>query len=59
MVNSTFQLAAARATATYPADEWHAMSMQEQSAAIYRELRILDAEAMMEAAQRVPYGGHD
>ena len=42
----SFQIAAARAVASYPADVWFSLSATEQSAAIYRELRKLDAECL-------------
>jgi hypothetical protein len=42
----SFQIAAARAVASYPADVWFSLSATEQSAAIYRELRKLDAESV-------------
>jgi hypothetical protein len=46
----SFQIAAASAASAYPADVWLSLSTREQSAAIYRELRKLDAAY---AVQRV------
>jgi hypothetical protein len=40
-----FQIAAARAAASYPVEVWLAMGLSEQCAAIYRELRKLDEES--------------
>jgi hypothetical protein len=39
----SFQIAAAWAASAYPADVWLRLSASERSAAIYRELRKLDA----------------
>jgi hypothetical protein len=39
----SFQIAAASAASAYPADVWLSLSAREQSAAIYREMRKLDA----------------
>ncbi len=39
----SFQIAAAWAASAYPADVWLRLSATERSAAIYRELRKLDA----------------
>jgi hypothetical protein len=38
----SFQIAAASAASAYPADVWISMSVREQSADIYREMRKLD-----------------
>ena len=46
MLSNSFQIAAARAAASYPDDVWFSLSATEQSAAIYRELRKLDAESV-------------
>jgi hypothetical protein len=46
----SFQIAAASAASAHPADIWLSLSTREQSAAIYRELRKLDAAY---AVQRV------
>jgi hypothetical protein len=46
MPSDRFQIAAARAAASYPADVWSKMTASEQSAAIYRELRKLDEESI-------------
>jgi hypothetical protein len=46
MPSERFQIAAARAAASYPADVWLSLSATERSAAIYRELRKLDAESV-------------
>jgi hypothetical protein len=45
MPSDTFQIAAKQAAESYPADVWRAFSLSEQAAAIYRELRKLDAES--------------
>jgi hypothetical protein len=44
MPSDRFQIAAARAAASNPANVWFRMSTSERSAAIYREPRKLDAE---------------
>jgi hypothetical protein len=46
MPSDSFQIAAERAAASYPAGSWFAVSLSEQAAAIYRELRKLDAESI-------------
>jgi hypothetical protein len=46
MSSDNFQIAAARAASSYPADVWLMLSPSEQTAAIYRELRKLDAESI-------------
>jgi hypothetical protein len=46
MSSDRFQVAAARATASFPANVWSSLSPAEQSAAIYRELRKLDVESV-------------
>jgi hypothetical protein len=38
----SFQIAAVSAASAYPADVWISMSVREQSADIYREMRKLD-----------------
>jgi hypothetical protein len=38
----SFQIAAASAASAYPADVWLSLSIREQSADIYREMRKLD-----------------
>jgi len=45
-----FQLAADRAQQSYPTDQWHRLSIPEQSTAIYRELRQLDVAMMRQWA---------
>jgi hypothetical protein len=54
MPSDRFQAAAARAIASYPADVWFSLSAPEQSAAIYRELRKLDAESIKGSEQGKP-----
>jgi hypothetical protein len=49
MPSDRFQIAAERAVSSYPAEEWFNLSPSEQAAAIYRELRKLDAEAISES----------
>jgi len=46
MPSDRFQIAAARAASSYPADVWSSLGTSEQAPAIYRELRKLDAESM-------------
>jgi hypothetical protein len=38
-----------RAEASYSRDIWNAMTASERSAAIYRELRVLDAQSVEQA----------
>jgi hypothetical protein len=45
MSPDTFQVAAERAAASYLTEVWCNLSASEQAAAIYRELRNLDAES--------------
>jgi hypothetical protein len=44
MIDSNFQLAAHRARQAYTLYEWMSMGAREQSEAIYRELRRIDAD---------------
>jgi hypothetical protein len=44
MTDDSFQLAAKRARHSYPLDVWISLRPREQTAAIYRELRRIDAE---------------
>jgi hypothetical protein len=53
MPSDLFQMAAKRAAASYPPDVWRAFSPSEQAAAIYRELRKLDAEAASSSEKAV------
>ena len=46
MPSDSFQIAAERAAASYPAGSWFTISTSEQAAAIYRELLKLDAESI-------------
>jgi hypothetical protein len=46
MPSDRFQIAAALAAASYPANVWFSLSATEQAGAIYRELRKLDAESV-------------
>jgi hypothetical protein len=39
-----FQIAAARAAASYPKYVWHSLTPSQQVAAIYRESRMLDSK---------------
>jgi hypothetical protein len=45
MSSDIFQVAAARARASCSPYDWNTLTTAEQSAAIYRELRLLDIEA--------------
>jgi hypothetical protein len=49
MPSDRFQIAAARAASSYPTDLWFTLSPSERAAAIYRELRKLDAEPASES----------
>jgi hypothetical protein len=51
MPSDSFQIAAARAASSYPTEVWFTISPSERVAAIYRELRKLDAE-FVRAQQR-------
>jgi hypothetical protein len=57
MPSDRFQIAAARAVASHPADVWSRMSASERSAAIYRELRKLDAESVKGSEPTPPKSG--
>jgi hypothetical protein len=46
MPSETFQIAARRAASSYAVDVWLSLSMSERAAAIYQELRKLDAESV-------------
>jgi hypothetical protein len=52
----SFQIAAERAASSYTSEAWFTLSPSEQSTAIYRELRKLDAETVdrSEEAESVP-----
>lgn len=45
-----FDLALQRAEASYSRETWHALTACERSAAIYRELRALDAQSVNEGS---------
>jgi hypothetical protein len=45
MPSDRFQIAAAQAASRYTADAWSTLSPSARAAAIYRELRKLDAES--------------
>ena len=49
MFVSNIDLALQRAEASCSREIWHAMTASERSAAIYRELRALDAESAKDA----------
>jgi hypothetical protein len=51
MPSDRFQTAAERATSSYPTEVWSILSLSERAAAIYRELRKLDAESVSESEQ--------
>jgi hypothetical protein len=51
MPSERFQIAAERAASSCPTEVWRNLSSSEQAAAIYRELRKLDAESVSEPAQ--------
>jgi hypothetical protein len=51
MPSDTFQVAAERAASSYPTEVWFRLSASERAAAIYRELRKLDAESSSESEQ--------
>jgi hypothetical protein len=57
MPSDRFQIAAVRAAASYPADVWFSLSATEQSAAICRELRKLDAESTKGPKPTPPQSG--
>jgi hypothetical protein len=46
MPSETFQIAAKRAASSYAVDVWLSLGTSERAAAIYRELRNLDAESV-------------
>jgi hypothetical protein len=48
MPSDSFQIAAKRAASSYTPEAWFTLSPSEQAAAIYRELRKLDAESVSE-----------
>ena len=52
MPSDSFQIAAEQAASSYPTEVWLTLSPSEKAAAIYRELRKLDAEFVR--AQRPP-----
>ncbi|MEJ0018928.1 MAG: hypothetical protein WDN25_20670 [Acetobacteraceae bacterium] len=52
MHDNSFQLAAQRARQAYSLDEWSNLRPREQSEAIYRELRRIDADRAMDRGQR-------
>jgi hypothetical protein len=51
MPSDRFQIAAERAASSYPTEVWFTLSPSERAAAIYRELRKLDAEPASESEQ--------
>jgi hypothetical protein len=51
MPTDRFQIAAERAASSYPTEVWSTLSASERAAAIYRELRELDAESASESEQ--------
>jgi hypothetical protein len=51
MPSDRFQIAAERAASSYPTEVWFTLSPSERAAAIYRELRKLDAELASESEQ--------
>jgi hypothetical protein len=51
MPSDRFQTAAERAASSYPTEVWSTPSPSERTAAIYRELRKLDAESASESEQ--------
>jgi hypothetical protein len=51
MPSDRFQIAAERAASSYPTDVWSILSPSERAAAIYRELRKLDAESASDSEQ--------
>jgi hypothetical protein len=51
MPSDRFQTAAERAASSYPTEVWSTLSPSERTAAIYRELRKLDAESARESEQ--------
>lgn len=53
MPSDRFQIAAARAASSYPADVWSSLGTSEQAPAIYRELRKLDEPARNKATAPV------
>jgi hypothetical protein len=53
MPSDRFQIAAERAASSRPTEVWLNLSSSEQAAAIYRELRKLDAEFVL-AQQHSP-----
>jgi hypothetical protein len=48
MPSDRFQIAAERAASSYPTEVWLTLGPSERAAAIYRELRKLDAESVSE-----------
>ena len=57
MADDSFQLAAERARGAYSLSEWINMRPREQSDAIYRELRLIDAVRVAERTARRRTGG--
>jgi hypothetical protein len=53
MPSDRFQIAAERAASSCPTEVWLNLSASEQAAAIYHELRKLDAEFVL--AQQKPF----
>jgi hypothetical protein len=62
MPSDSFQIAAERAATSCPADAWFLLRPSQRAAAIYRELRKLDAESVKEQrrppAERLAKKGH-
>ena len=52
MSSDSFQLAAERARQSYSVDDWINLRPQERVAAIYRELRVIDASQAAAKASR-------
>ena len=51
-------LALQRAEASYPREVWQAMTASERSAAIYRELRAMEAESINDGSYIPTRGAH-
>jgi hypothetical protein len=52
-----FKIAADRAKAAFTEERWNTLGICEQSEAIYRELRLIDAEIVIGRAEAVPIYG--
>jgi hypothetical protein len=51
-MSSSFQEAYSSARSRYSDEQWYALPMRDQSEAIYREMRRLDAEAVRQSVTR-------